>query len=218
MTTKKTTSGTSKSNAKSPVKNTKGKSVAKKPVKKKGKPRGGNNILLKENNLIGEPGSYTKLMKKNTAIYNLQATQPVDLHDYESIRTRIIDYFNICAENDTTSTITGIALALGMSRQTLWEIAHDKSTGKYVLPKNCTDLIKNMYFYQDTLWEDLMTTGTIHPTAGIFIGRNHFKYQDKIEHVVVAKTNTEDINAEEIKDRYLSDKAENKIIDVDVAD
>jgi hypothetical protein len=102
-------------------------------------------------------------------------------------------------------TVAGMGMALGLSRQRLWEI----KTGNYhtskslaELPTLSTDTIKKGYEYMEILWENYMQNGKINPVSGIFLGKNNFGYQDKQEMVLTPNTNNEpEYDVEAIKKR-----------------
>lgn len=175
-----------------------------KPVKKKGKPRGGNNFLT-DAALNVEPGDNAKYIKNAMQLASLSK---IDLTDSDAVENRISDFFRIQFENDLKPTVSGLGIALGLSRQRLWEI----KTGNYhtskslsELPTLTTDAIKKAYEMMENLWENYMQNGKINPVSGIFLGKNNFGYQDKTEYVVTPKTNSDsDYSAEDIKKRYLS--------------
>jgi hypothetical protein len=108
-------------------------------------------------------------------------------------------------------TVSGMALALnGMSRQTLWAIAHDQPVGGMgyttSLPTDVADLIKKAYKSLEFLWENNFQNGKLNPVAGIFLGKNNFGYQDKTEYVVTPNTrNDSDYDPDSIRERYLID-------------
>ena len=99
-------------------------------------------------------------------------------------------------------------MALGIDRRRLWEI----KTGNYhtskeleSLPTLTTDSIKKAYDFLENLWENYMNNGKINPVSGIFLAKNNFGYQDKVEHVLTPNVhNDSDYDAEDIKKRYLS--------------
>jgi hypothetical protein len=51
-----------------------------------------------------------------------------------------------------------------------------------------------------------MHNGKINPVSGIFLAKNNFGYQDKVEHVLTPNVNNDsDYSAEDIRKRYLTD-------------
>jgi hypothetical protein len=182
---------------------------AKKP---KGKPRGGNNWLKPENQFIGDPGDNRKVLELSLKILNLT---DIDMKDVSQVQERLNWYFMMYAEADMKPTVSGMALSLnGMSRQTLWAIAHDKPLGgsgyETSLPPEVADLIKKAYKSMEFSWENNFQNGKLNPVAGIFLGKNNFGYQDKTEHVVTPNVNNDsNYDADSIRERYLIDSKKN---------
>ena len=178
-----------------------------KPKKPKGKPRGGNNILT-DAALNVESGDNTKYLLVGMKLFGLPE---IDLKDPEQVNNRLIEFFQIHAEADMKPTVAGMGMALGLDRRRLWEI----KTGNYgtqktlsELPTLTKDSIKKAYEYMEILWENYMQNGKINPVSGIFLGKNNFGYQDKTEHVITPTINSDnDYNAEDIRQRYLTDSA-----------
>ena len=173
-------------------------------VKPKKKPRGKN--IGETLAPITEPGDNTKYLQVNLQVFNLP---PIDLHQPEQVQTRLAEYFTIYAEADMKPTVAGMAMALGIDRRRLWEIKsgnyHTSST-LADLPTLTTDSIKKAYDFLETLWENYMHNGKINPVSGIFLAKNNFGYQDKVEHVLTPNMhNDSDYSAEDIRARYLND-------------
>ena len=173
-------------------------------TKPKKKPRGGNNVLT-DAALHLDAGDNTRYMMVTSKLFNLPT---IDLHKPDLVRERLNEYFEIHAQADMKPTVAGMAMALGVDRRRLWEI----KTGNYHtsasladLPVESTDLIKKAYNYLETLWENYMHNGKINPVSGIFLAKNNFGYQDKVEHVLTPNmNNSADYSAEDIRARYLS--------------
>jgi hypothetical protein len=91
----------------------------------------------------------------------------------------------------------------------LWEIKTGALRGGHTpndLPTLTVDSIKKAYDFLETLWENYMHNGKINPVSGIFLAKNNFGYQDKVEHVLTPNVhNDSDYDAEDIKKRYLND-------------
>ena len=171
------------------------------PVKKKGKPRGGNNILT-DASLNIDAGDNTKYLNLGMELFNLPA---IDLKEPEQVVNRLNEFFEIHARYDMKPTVAGMGMALGLDRRRLWEI----KTGNFGTQKSLSELptltkdsVKKAYEYMEILWENYMQNGKINPVSGIFLGKNNFGYQDKQEMVLTPNTNNEpDYNVEEIKKR-----------------
>ena len=171
-------------------------------VKKKGKPRGGNNWLTDAALNVNE-GDNAKYIRLGMEIMNLPA---VDLHDGKGVQERLGEFFSIYARYDTKPTVAGMAMALGVNRQRLWEIRSDIPDRNQTLPRETRDSIKKAYSFMEQLWENYMQNGKINPVSGIFLGKNNFGYQDKTEYVVTPNVQQEnDYNENDIRKRYLTD-------------
>lgn len=157
-----------------------------------------------------KPGDMTKYLNLNTEIFNLP---DIDLRNLDDVSNRLNEYFNIYAKYDTKPTVAGMAIALGMSRQTLYSIATDSNGGgggyKNNLPRAVSDCIKKAYVLLENLHENYMMDGKVNPVTGIFMAKNHYGYVDKTEHVVTPNQRSEEeYSADEIRQRYLEDKTE----------
>ena len=171
---------------------------------------GRNSPLLGDNGLMLEEGDNRKFMTINQELLYMDN---IDLNNAEQVKERLREYFDLYAKFDVKPTVVGMAIALnGHNRQWLWGVAHDApSNGKGVietLPRDVTNLIKKAYFSLENSWETYMQNGKINPVAGIFLGKNNFAYKDQTEHIVTPNTGQDEINTEEIKQRYLSDKSD----------
>jgi hypothetical protein len=54
----------------------------------------------------------------------------------------------------------------------------------------------------EELWENYMQTGRINPVSGIFLGKNHYGYQDKQDVVITPNNPDSDYSAQDIASRY----------------
>lgn len=172
-------------------------------AKPKKKPRGKN--IGETLAPITDPGDNTKYLQVNLQVFNLPN---IDLHNPDLVQQRLGEYFEIYAKADMKPTVAGMAMALGIDRRRLWEIKAGVSTSnRWVedLPNETKDSIKKAYDFLETLWENYMHNGKINPVSGIFLAKNNFGYQDKVEHVLTPNmNNSADYSAEDIRARYLS--------------
>ena len=103
----------------------------------------------------------------------------VDTSDPKAVQDRIDWYFNLCLDHDMKPTVTGLCSSLHIHKDTVRSWYHGTTRGG-----THTDLIKDAYTTLETLWEDYMSNGKINPASGIFLGRNHWGYQDQVAVVV----------------------------------
>ena len=150
-----------------------------------------------------EPTVQQALMQQSMVLMRLPE---IDLHDPKQVEERIDFYFNLVSANGNRPTIAGLGLALNnMSRQTLWEIRtgnYRAGNVPYGLPSTVSDLIKKAYKLMEELWENYMQTGRINPVSGIFLGKNHYGYQDKQDVVITPNNPDSDYSAQDIASRY----------------
>ena len=173
-------------------------------VKPKKKPRGKN--IGETLSPVTDPGDNAKYISVSLQLFNLPA---IDLHKPELVQERLTEYFEIHVKADLKPTVVGMAMALGIDRRRLWEIKTGALIGGHTpidLPYESVDCIKKAYDFLENLWENYMHNGKINPVSGIFLAKNNFGYQDKVEHVLTPNmNNSADYSAEDIRARYLSD-------------
>lgn len=146
-----------------------------------------------------QPGDNARYVRHSLAIMNLP---PINIANAEEVQERIVWYFDHCQADDMKPTVSGMALALGVDRKTVYNWARGESRGDshFHIVKKAMDML-------ESLWEDYMQNGKINPVSGIFLGKNHFGYQDKQEIVVEPKNPLgEAEDPEEIKRKYLAEQ------------
>lgn len=153
-----------------------------------------------------DPGDNTRIVQTNMKFFDMPK---VDLHDPEAVRERLGEYFQIYAEADLKPTVAGMASALGVNRQRLWEIKTGAAVGgttKQSLPPETLDFIKKAYDILEMSMENYASSGKVNPVISIFMMKNHFGYQDKTEYVLTPnQQQPSDYDPDDIRKRYLSD-------------
>ena len=150
------------------------------------------------------PVDNARYLRHSMSMWNLPV---IDISDPKQVEERIVWYFTHCAEDDMKPTVSGMALALGVDRKTLYDWSRGNVRGVTHSP-----IVKKAMDVLSTLWEDYMQNGKINPVSGIFLGKNHFGYTDKQE-IVVKPENPlgEQKSPDEIKQRYLAENPETPI-------
>lgn len=141
-----------------------------------------------------EPGENSKFTRHNRMLF---ALAPISFNSPDEVADRTTTYLDICEQNDMKPSVAGYALALGISRQELWNIV----TGKRVKPPAVVDLLKRAYHLLNAQMEDYMQNGRINPVSGIFLMKNAFGYTDKQEIEVAAKQDA-DSSPDELAAKY----------------
>lgn len=141
-----------------------------------------------------EAGDNARYIRHAMAAWDLPS---IDISDAKQVEERIKWYFNHCIEDDMKPTVSGMANAFGVDKRTLWRWWNEVSRSQTHGP-----LIKKAYLILEELWEDYMHNGKINPVSGIFIGKNHFGYQDKSDVVIRKGEDEATIPQEVLEERY----------------
>ena len=126
----------------------------------------------------------------------------IDLNHPDSVRKRVGEYFQICMEHDLRPSLSGLALALHVSRITLNKYCN---TGGDIAPES-REILNQAKRILNTLLEDYMNNSAIDKTLAIFMAKNNFEYKDQQD--VVYQNNSQFGNVkskEEIKNKYMID-------------
>lgn len=143
-----------------------------------------------------DPGDNARYTRHNMELYTLPE---ISLDDAEQVNGRVFDYFGICERNDMKPSVTALALALGIDRRRLWEIAN----GKSAKPPAVSDVLKKAYLILNAQMEDYAQNGKMNPVTAIFLMKNHFGYQDKQE--IEVSAGQSDIESPEALDEKYRD-------------
>ena len=144
-----------------------------------------------------EPGEMGQMIQNAMAIYNLP---DIDTNDNAQVSQRIGEYFQICEQREMKPSLSGMAMALGVDRDTVRRWAAGAIPGK---PKDVCGTIKKAYQILNFMIEEYMQNGKINPVSGIFLMKNNFGYRDQTEVVVTPNQVNADVPTQaEIEARY----------------
>ena len=149
-----------------------------KQVRKQGQ-RGKDKVPRKKRNdsnqLAFPADDRSRILAHNLNVMKLGRIKNRD--DVEEVRSRISFY-----QYEVLPTVAGLALCLGIDRNTLW----DWMDGRRGTIKNpdVVDTLKSVYTQINCQYEDLLTQGKITPVAGFFLMQNNFGYKNTTDHVV----------------------------------
>lgn len=101
----------------------------------------------------------------------LRRLPPVSKNEPEKVRERLDFYFQYCEQNGVRCSVEGMVLALGKSRQTLWEWEHDSESKAGELVRRAKELINTLL----TQWS---MDGKMPFPYTIWLQKNHFSYSD----------------------------------------
>lgn len=151
------------------------------PVKKRGRPKGSGKGKSRFDKLpTTEQGENTKFIEHDMKIYNLP---DIDMNDNTQVKTRINEYFNICAVDDVKPSVASFALAFKVSRFTLFDILNGRNKAR-IKNYDCIHTIKTAYDIINSYYEHLMNNNKINPVAGIFLLKNNMGYKDVSEYAI----------------------------------
>lgn len=150
-----------------------------------------------------EPGDNRQYLMHSLKMWDWPS---VDMKQPAQVEERIVDYFQLCADDDMKPSVAGLALAFGVSRNTLWRWS--KGIDCITFPGGSCDLIKKAYQILNVQMENYMQNGKINPVAGIFLMKNNMGYTDKQELVLTPNQQLGDqVSPEELQKKYLTDTA-----------
>lgn len=156
--------------------------------KKRGRPKGSKDKTGKrirpDKRINVEDGENTRFLTHDLKLLQLPH---IDVNNVELLHDRVVDYFRICAEDDIKPSVASFALALGISRATLFTWM----TGQSGTIKNSAslDTLKRAYDTINSYYEHMMNNGKINPVAGIFLMKNNMGYKDQTDYVLTASNN-----------------------------
>lgn len=101
----------------------------------------------------------------------LRRLPPVSKNDPEQVKERLDYYFQYCTENGVKCSVEGMTLALGKSRQTLWEWENDPKSEAGNIVSRAKELINCLL----TQWS---MDGKMPFPYTIWLQKNHFSYSD----------------------------------------
>ena len=96
--------------------------------------------------------------------------KPLQFKSVEALKKKADAYFKKCDQNEKPYTMSGLALALGCSRQTLVNYSYKD---EYV------DTIKSYRAKIEAQLEEGLLTGRFNPTGAIFNLKNNYGWVDK---------------------------------------
>lgn len=132
----------------------------------------------------GEMGLMVKLFE------NLRQMPPVSKSDVEQIQERVGQYFRFCEEQDLKPSVEGLALALGVTRQTLWNWEQD-------LNSQAGQIVSRAKLLINALLTNFTLNGKISFSYTIWLQKNHFGYSDTKTVELVPKSDSSNISLEQ---------------------
>ena len=136
-----------------------------------------------------------------------------DMNDVQEVKKSVALYFQTCAEKNVRPAISGICVALGITRQQFLEACETgQLTYRYApsaisLPSDTWQFLVDIRSNYAAMIESMLETNLIHPSAGIFLLKNNCGYQDEITHNYNVNKTSVDLSA--LAEKYAKELEEN---------
>lgn len=124
-----------------------------------------------------------------------------DFHSRQECEDAVYNYFKHCAEKNVRPALSGICVALGITRKQFvtacetGQITPRCSEVTIALPNDVWQFFTSLRSNYAAMIESFLETNLIHPTAGIFLLKNNCGYQDEITHNYEITKKVVDVNA-----------------------
>ena len=126
---------------------------------------------------------------KCSNINQLFNASKIDPQDIDAINDRIKAFFDYCSKAGLRPTVTGLAAALGVRRETVWKWEH--SGGER------GELISKAKGIMEMHLEEWLHTSKTNSTGAIFALKNHFGWKDSLELTTPQKDSLADLPSTE---------------------
>ena len=128
------------------------------------------------------PGEISQMLSQTVTIANWNK---IDTNDPDQIIDRINQYHQFCIDNDIKPDMSGMALAIGVSRKTLWAWENGYESNK---PQSVRNALKKGREINEHILVMLMQTGRINPIPALFLLKNNHGYKDQ-QDVIITPNN-----------------------------
>ena len=130
--------------------------------------------------------------------------RPLKFDSPKQMRNIIIPYFEDCRDKEISPTVSGLAVRLGVGRNTL--IDYSKKSAY-------SNTIKKAKQYIESCSEDALLNKRTSPIGNIFSLKNNFGWRDDrtvvVEHKNIASIMKKELDSNEVIDGELVDEQEN---------
>jgi len=134
--------------------------------------------------------------------------EPITIDDFDEIQERVMSYFERCAEFNKVPTVTGLALGIGLERDTFYQ---------WIKRKPDHPTVKYLKKLQSAIAENIergAMSSKINPVTGIFLLKANHGYREVTESVVTHKNELGAVKSEE----EIAAEMNGDIIDADFKD
>ena len=155
---------------------------------------GGKSASVTEH-LTAEPAEISQIIRNNFQYFNRKPPK-----DDDECAERLNDYFRECQEQSRMPTVENMALALGVTRGTLWDWENGRRQSS-----TRADMIKKAKEIMASIDADLVSKGKIPQVTYIFRAKNYYGMKDQQDVVLTPNTSPlgEQKDAEGLQKKYL---------------
>lgn len=143
-----------------------------------------------------EPGEIGKIVSDAVKI---SRWPPIDTNDADQVIERIAQYYDYCVTNDVKPDMSGMALAIGVSRQMLWKWENGVESNK---PEAVRVALKKGREINETVTVNLMQANRLNPIPALFLLKNNHGYKDQTDVVVTPNSPLDGMDQAEARNRY----------------
>lgn len=124
-----------------------------------------------------------------------------DINSLDSVKQSVALYFQTCAEKNVRPAISGVCVALGITRQQFIEacetgqLSYRYAPSAISLPSDIWQFLVDIRSNYAAMIESFLETNMIQPSAGIFLLKNNCGYQDEITHNYNVSRTSVDLSA-----------------------
>lgn len=124
-----------------------------------------------------------------------------DINSLDSVKRSVALYFQTCAEKNVRPAISGVCVALGITRQQFLEacetgqLSYRYAPSAISLPSDIWQFLVDIRSNYAAMIESFLETNMIQPSAGIFLLKNNCGYQDEITHNYNVNRTSVDLSA-----------------------
>ena len=151
----------------------------------------------KRGNMYNNKAKQSYMSQPNVKEFNKQIREhstkigrPYAFDKIENLQKELNDYFDLCDKTDTVPTIMGIALWLGVNRDTIYAHANNPNSP-------FSDILKNVINFCHLTMENGTIDGKVNPVTYIFLAKNYFGLEDSKNINIAPATNDPTINNQE---------------------
>ena len=126
-----------------------------------------------------------------------------DYTDPDAMQERFFEYLTLCDEWQVRPSVTGVAMAFGMNRGTLYNLRVGAQKTYKTLTQESLAIVQKSYEFLEKIYEDNLQEEKGSPVKWIFLGKNHYGYRDQTERVNIKIDDTKpQLTAAEVQEKY----------------